>query len=94
MPSYSRRFREAFAEFAASALLSRLHEALVRDTLSDRLVGLISRDSSGDRGYGKTGENQTKPAPAPKPKLKRGRPRKGSAPPPFPAESGSNPNGA
>src|SRR6202035_4142785 len=39
-------FSWAFAEFAASALPSRLHEALIQDTHADRLVGHISRDST------------------------------------------------
>ena len=36
-------FSRAFAEFATSALPSRLHEALIQDTHADRLVGHISR---------------------------------------------------
>ena len=38
VPSES-TFSRAFAEFAASALPSRLHEALIQGTHSDRLVG-------------------------------------------------------
>ena len=75
-------FSRAFAEFAASALPSRLHGALIQDTHTDRLVGHISRDSTAI-------EAREKPAasdkPAPKPKHGRGRPRKGDvrpAPPP------------
>ena len=45
VPSES-TFSRAFAEFAASALPSRLHDALIQDTHSDRLVGHISRDST------------------------------------------------
>ena len=45
VPSES-TFSRAFAEFAASALPSRLHEALIQGTHSDRLVGHISRDST------------------------------------------------
>jgi hypothetical protein len=37
-------FSRAFAEFAASALPSRVHEALIAQTQKDRLVGDISRD--------------------------------------------------
>ena len=39
-------FSRAFGEFAASALPSRLHEALISATHTDRLVGHISRDST------------------------------------------------
>jgi hypothetical protein len=39
-------FSRAFAEFAASALPSRLHAALIQETHKDRLVGHISRDST------------------------------------------------
>ena len=57
VPSES-TFSRAFAEFAAGALPSRLHEALIQDTHSDRLVGHISRDSTAIEA-GKTGEDQT-----------------------------------
>ena len=39
-------FSLAFAEFATSALPSRLHAALIQETHKDRLVGHISRDST------------------------------------------------
>ena len=39
-------FSRAFAEFAASALPSQVHEALIARTQKDRLVGHISRDST------------------------------------------------
>jgi hypothetical protein len=39
-------FSRAFAEFAASELPSRLHEALIVATHKDRLVGHISRDAT------------------------------------------------
>lgn len=75
-------FSRAFAEFATSALPSRLHEALIHDTHADRLAGHISRDATAI-------EAREKPAkadkPAPEPKHKRGRPRKEEirpAPPP------------
>ena len=82
VPSES-TFSRAFAEFAASALPSRLHEALIQDTHSDRLVGHISRDSTAIEAREKPAKSD-KPAPAPKPKLKRGRPRKGEVRPPPP----------
>lgn len=39
-------FSRAFAEFALSALPSRAHEALIKATHKDRLVGHISRDAT------------------------------------------------
>ena len=67
-------FSRAFAEFADSALASRLHETLIARTLKDHLVGHISRDATAIEG-------REKPAPkvqaAPPPKRQRGRPRKG-----------------
>ena len=84
VPSES-TFSRAFAEFAASALPSRLHEALIQDTHSDRLVGHISRDSTAIEAREKPAKSdKPAPAPAPKPKLKRGRPRKGELRPPPP----------
>ncbi len=64
-------FSRAFAEFAERALPARLHEAVVRQALGDRLIGHVSRDSTAI-------EAREKPQPrAPKPKRRRGRPRKG-----------------
>jgi hypothetical protein len=77
-------FSRAFAEFATSALPSRLHEALILDTHADRLVGHISRDSTAIEAREKPATSD-KPAPQPKLSRKRGRPRKGEirpAPPP------------
>ena len=77
-------FSRAFAEFAASALPSRLHEALIQDTHANRLVGHISRDSTAIEAREKPAQSG-KPEPVPEPKRKRGRPRKGEirpAPPP------------
>lgn len=39
-------FSRAFAEFAASALAARMHEAVIVATHEDRLVGHISRDAT------------------------------------------------
>src|SRR5665213_88197 len=83
VPSES-TFSPAFAEFAASALPSRLHEALIQNTHADRLVGHVSRDSTAIEAREKPAKSD-KPAAEPKPKHKRGRPRKGEirpAPPP------------
>ena len=66
-------FSRAFAEFSESALPARVHEALIKQTLGDHLVGHVSRDSTAI-------EAREKPQPKPraeKPKRKRGRPRKG-----------------
>ena len=75
-------FSRAFAEFAGSSLPERLHEALVRRTLGDHLVGHISRDSTGTEAREKPAR---KPAKAPKPKARRGRPRKGEERPREPS---------
>jgi hypothetical protein len=77
IPSES-TFSRAFAEFAASALPARVHEALIKTTHAERLVGHIARDST-------TIDARERPAPKPvqaAPQRKRGRPRKGEAPPP------------
>ena len=76
-------FSRAFAEFARSELPSRLHEALIRRTHADRLVGHIARDATAIQGHEKP---RREPGPvAPKPELrKRGRPRKGEEPAPKP----------
>ena len=88
LPSES-TFSRAFAEFAASSLPARVHEALIRKTHKDRLVGHISRDataiearerpvkrsSSASRG---SAPLKAQPAPATAPR-KRGRPKKGEA---------------
>jgi len=66
-------FSRAFAEFAASALPSRVHEALIAQTHKDRLVGHISRDSTAIEAR----EKPLKVAALEKPKFKPGRPCKG-----------------
>jgi hypothetical protein len=76
-------FSRAFAEFATSALPSRLHEALIQDTHADRLVGHISRDSTAIEAREKPATS-AKPAPEPKPKRRPGRPRKGEIRPASP----------
>ncbi len=76
-------FSRAFAEFAASALPSRLHEALIQETHQDRLVGHISRDSTAIDARERP-VKPDQPVSAEQPKHKRGRPRKGEVrqPPP------------
>jgi hypothetical protein len=78
-------FSRAFAEFADSELPSRLHEALIRETHGDRLVGHIARDSTAIEGHEKPQypEKPEPSAPTQKPR-KRGRPRKGEEPAPKP----------
>src|SRR6202049_4492058 len=63
----------AFAEFAGSALPGRLHEALIKRTHEDRLVGHISRDATAIEAR----EKPVKTAVSEPPKRKRGRPKKG-----------------
>ncbi|MGH8114936.1 MAG: transposase [Rhodanobacteraceae bacterium] len=75
-------FSRAFAAFAASALPSRLHDALIKETHTDRLVGHISRDSTAIEAREKPAKPQ--PAAAAQPKRKPGRPRKGELRPTAP----------
>ena len=82
VPSES-TFSRAFAAFAASALPSRLHEALIKETHADRLVGHISRDSTAIEAREKPAKPD-RPAPVEQPKRKRGRPRKGDIRPAEP----------
>lgn len=78
-------FSRAFAEFAQSELPSRLHEALIKKTHRDRLVGHVARDATAIEGHEKP-RRAEKPAPSAldKKPRKRGRPRKGEEPAPKP----------
>ena len=67
-------FSRAVAEFADGALPSRLHEALIERTRSERPVGHPSRDSTAIEGRERPVPKAKQPA---KPKRRRGRPRKG-----------------
>ena len=78
VPSAS-TFSRAFAEFTASALADRLHQALIKDLMGDQLVGHVARDSTAIVGREKAAP---KAKPANQPKRKRGRPRKGEQRPP------------
>ncbi len=75
-------FSRAFAEFAASQLPTRLHEALIQATHqasgSARLIGHISRDATAIEAREQTLRKKPEP---PRPKRKRGRPKKGEEPP-------------
>ena len=73
MPSES-VFSRAFAEFSDTQLPQRVHEALIRNTHRDRLVGHLSRDSTAIEAREKPAAKQKAPPP---PKRKRGRPKKG-----------------
>jgi len=74
IPSES-KFSRAFAEFAQTALPTRVHEALIARTQAERVVGHMSRDSTKIEAR----ERPEKKAKAvkDKPKRKRGRPKKG-----------------
>jgi hypothetical protein len=75
VPSES-TFSRAFAEFAESGLPARVHEALIRKTHKDRLVGHISRDATAIEAREKPVKAPEAPAAVPR---KRGRPKKGEA---------------
>lgn len=67
-------FSRAFDEFAQSKLCERVHEALVKEHVSERLVGHICRDSTEIVAREKPAK---KPPKAPKVKRRVGRPKKG-----------------
>ena len=70
-------FCRAFAEFAANHLAERVHEALIKSTLQDRLVGHLSRDGTAIEAREKPVQ---KPEQPPTPPKKRGRPTRGEEP--------------
>ncbi len=61
---------------------SRLHEALIENTMAEQLVGHVSRDATAIEGREKPTPKPKQPA---KPKRKRGRPRKGEERPKEPS---------
>jgi hypothetical protein len=65
-------FSRAFAAFAASALPQRMHEALIRKTLKEKLIGHISRDATAIEAR----ERVLKPAQEPAKKAQGPQPRK------------------
>jgi Transposase domain (DUF772)/Transposase DDE domain len=70
-------FSRAFAEFARSELIQRVHARMIKTILGDPLIGHISRDSTAIDAREKTAKKyEAKVAPA-KPQFKRGRPSKG-----------------
>lgn len=77
VPSES-TFSRAFAEFSRIGLPARVHEILIKETLQDRLIGHISRDSTKIEAREKPAQTEKKE----KKKKKRGRPSKGEIRPP------------
>ena len=92
VPSES-TFSRAFAEFAASALPSRLHEALIRNTHSDRLGSDISHVTARRSRPGKNRRNQTSRHRHQSPNLSVAVPARGAPPAPPPPESDRTPAG-
>ena len=78
LPSES-TFSRAFAELAEGEVATRMHEALVKGTLGQQLVGHLSIDATAIEAREKPVPSE-KPPPAPK--RKRGRPKKGEVVPP------------
>ncbi|MXW90435.1 MAG: transposase [Rhodospirillaceae bacterium] len=74
-------FSRAFAEFSASRLAERMHEALVVDALGEVLIGHVSRDSTAIEGREAA---VAKPKKTGTPKRRPGRPRKGEERPKTP----------
>lgn len=82
-------FSRAFAEFAASELMQRVHARMIEDTLGKQLIGHISRDSTAIEARESIAKkDKAEVAPA-KLKNKPGRPQKGEVrptPEPSPLE--------
>ncbi|MEI8396962.1 MAG: transposase [Rhodospirillaceae bacterium] len=78
VPSES-TFSRAFEEFAQGELPVRMHEALIKRSLGDRVIGCVARDSTEIEAREKPAKNDDPPPPSPTvdPPRKRGRPRKG-----------------
>ena len=88
VPSES-TFSRAFAEFAASELPDQMHEALVKRSLADRIVGCVARDATeidAREKPAKPGPDDGAPSPPSAtppaaaelpPPRRRGRPKKG-----------------
>ena len=56
-------FSRAFAEFSDTQLPQRVHEALIRNTHRDRLVGHLSRDSTAIEAREKPAAKEKAPSP-------------------------------
>lgn len=70
----SSTFSRAFAEFAASGLGDRVHEALVKEHVGSKVVLHVSRDATEVAAREKPAKKEK---PVARPKRKRGRPKKG-----------------
>lgn len=68
-------FSRAFSEFASNKLPERVHEALIKENMSERIVGHVSRDSTEIEAREKPVVKQDN-QPKPEQKRKPGRPRK------------------
>jgi len=82
-------FSRAFAEFAATGLPERMHEALVKRALGDRVVGCVARDATEIEAREKPAKKDDAPPPpgaahSADPPRKRGRPKKGEQRPKEP----------
>jgi hypothetical protein len=79
-------FSRAFAEFAAGELASRMHEALIKQTLGDQLIGHVARDATAIHGREKPCKVKDVAPSSPEPAVnrKRGRPKKGEEAPAKP----------
>jgi len=67
-------FSRANAEFSASRLPSRVHEAMILKSYKNEIVGHVSKDSTAINAREKPAKKEAKAKPAAK---KRGRPKKG-----------------
>ena len=81
VPSES-TFSRAFAEFSESQLSERVHEALIQNYQSERLIGHISRDSTAIEARETAVKKEKISEAAEKEPKKRGRPKGGEAPNP------------
>jgi hypothetical protein len=68
-------FSRAFNEFAQSELPQRVHEAVIRQTQSERLIGHISRDATAIEARERAVKKETPPKPQGKLRRKRGAPK-------------------
>jgi hypothetical protein len=75
-------FSRAFAQFAKGELPQKVHEALIKKHLGQRIVGHVSRDSTAIDGRERP-EPKPKPPEPPEPR-KRGRPSRDEPPRPAP----------
>lgn len=77
-------FSRAFQEFAETELPERMHEALVKRTLGDCLVGCVARDTTEIEAREKPAAKDDPPPPSVDPPRQRGRSKKGEERPKEP----------